>query len=811
MRMRSTYYRVAADYHQRGMSLLQVMLIIVLIGTIIATGFQLLRAGKQPQHAVDAHQVTQWADQAVAAFAAAHSRLPCPAAEPAGREDCTSGVTRGYLPIGSIDSFFDENARSLIGLSGKGAPPGALLYAIGQPQTQAGEVLDLSRAGGWFQPLTYVDDRYEVRKNYERDAKLIDYDAVNGLDFCMALARLAIQPLSNSRLHVTRGSSTKNIAYAVGVAGLSTGAAEALAPASAQNQIVLTGQASTAPDDSFGHVRTRTLEDLGQSLGCTLFSKQTLASARTSFADAVPLVSLDLAADALDLNEQVEQTEADTLSSADENLSSAQMAMLMAVISTGMAARTIDTAAAKIGEDSILLSLHSLRCIVSLGVECWRVPITSAALGLDIAALASAGAAFAATAIEAGFTGKALADANAVQRMAEAAAKPPIFDLSEAIKQAYDAIYGVCNGTGATQECEINGTQQNLKAAEDTLKSAQGKASLFQTQYLTPWTEPHLLERIVGCTSTSTSPYCRNAKNQLVDQISRAQNLVIQTIALDELKGELKGLQDKRSQIDEMLKPAGEFSKQTNASCAGTSEQDARICKANRDAQAFAKTCTRNGVLHQYNGQPYEQIPLCYLRIDEAIADMNKKIAAQQQIYRQELNAANAVGATRDMSATWIPEVRDENNVLVTAGYFRADSPYQFRYPSDWTHCSAGDDKISGCIGPYAFLSWWRYGDYLPLVRTNTNQKWFSYGDAYRTFLTLEADAKAAEKAVAEAKIADDKAKEAYATLSAAATDDGTGNNTELWIGPHAILKAMDDRGSVGPDRSGVNQAEINP
>lgn len=813
--------------YQKGISLLQVMLMIVLIGAITATGFQILNSRKSPSQAVNSDQAMAWADQAVASFAAANSRLPCPASTPKGAEDCSAVNSRGYLPVTTIDSFFDESARSLIGASAKGVQSGPILYAVSQTQMQGSEPVTLLTAGSWYQPLTYDDDVYKDRQEYEREGDTLAYNAINGLDFCMALARLSVQPFNNARLNISRGSETRNIAYAVGIAGLSEGAAQTLKPDSNGNQILLEGQREALFDNDHGQVRVRTLASLGQSVGCELFAKQRLAGPRPEFADSVPVAVMDLAADALDLNEQVEATEAETLSSANENLSSAKTAMLLASISTVMAGVSTVTSYGKTGEDSILLSLHSLRCIVTLGAECWRVPITSTALGLDIAALVAAGAAFVATATEAGLTGKALADAQTVQQMAESAAKPATFDMTEALEQARQAIYGDCSERDEEGKCHLIGTEENLENARDTYAAATRKKQSFYDQYLLPWSEAQLLNRINRCqpslpdTIRRSATDCNTSRLALSNKLQLSRKLMDELIILDNLKGELRGYQDKRKQIDDMLKPSGPFADSTADYC-GTDEEKSnpRRCAANRESVTFARTCVRNGVEHQYNGTGNEFVPLCYARIDEAIADVKLKITQQEGRYRTALAAATRQGVGIEAARLWVPEVLDADGNVIKAGYYTSSSPSDYRYPSGWTYCSAGkkdiddpkspENRIEGCTELTVLWSWWKSGDHLPLVRTS-NDKWFSYGDAYRASLGIAAEEDAARKAAEQAKTADDQAKEAYALLKSVVTSAGKGSNVELWIGPHEILKAMDDRGSVGPDRNGLLQSGAKP
>ena len=804
------------------MSLLQVMLMIVLIGAITATGFQLLQAKRNPRHAVSQEQLLVWADQAVAAFAAAHSRLPCPADSAEGRENCTSGAARGYLPIATLDTFFDENARSQIGASGPGGLASPLRYAIAQPQSHNAESINLGAASNWYRPLSYdaTGKDYADRDAYEKGDDEIEYDAINGLDLCMALSRLSPLALDSGNLHATRNAMAANIAYAVAIDALDDGLADAIAATSAQNQL---GLSDGQPVEGGNHdrIRVRTRQSLAQAVGCDLLPTTQLASARPMFADSIPVAALDLAADGVDLDEQVKETQDATVGNAEENTKAAERATAMSAIATVLAGADVGVAGLELAESITMMAKNAFLCAITFGLECWRLPPSGIAIGFNGGALGTSIAALVDAGISLGLTTRAQVKAQEVEAMATAAAEPKEFNIHEAVAQAYIAAEGKCDlvGDAVTCECinvdgeevcDVKGMRQAWEQARDDAADATARATRFYNAHMRVWSEAELPNRIRGYSDMSASNKATHL-NTLRYQLQTANNLVDQLILLDDLKGQLNNYNEQLKLLNDITNDASEFGKLTALACAGNKDEDKFRCKSNLQTREFANTCQRDGTRFGYDASRPNEVPLCYAALRAAIAAITPQIAEQQIRYDRALADANASGATRNVSSSWIPPTYDSDGNELTSGYYVTASPYTFCYPNDWSYCKLDGERIDGCSEFSVYWNYWRSGDYLPLVRTNAGQKWLSYGDAYRAYKELKAAQTEALEAEREAAAAYAEAVRLYEELSKIAKAIGSGENIELWIGPHDILKSMDDRGATGPDRNANLRSEAMP
>jgi hypothetical protein len=818
---------------QAGISLLQVMLMIVLIGAITATGFQILQSRKSPGEALSREQALVIADNAVAAFAAANSRLPCPSPAPGGKEDCTKGK-RGYLPVSTLVKYFDNTIHSKIGASGIGPLTGSMVYALGgdgsvKRETEAVSV-NLAATENLFIPLSYnsEDSKYVVRHSYAKGSKDNSYDAVNGLDFCLALSHLSLLPTNTTHLNAKRKSHAVNIAYAVAIDGISDGDGDEIkSPSSIKNEIAL---ASEIPaEGAYGdYLRVRTRESLAQAVGCPLFANTTLADARSEFADTLPIASLDLGSDAVDLDEQVKATQEATAGNAQQNREAAERAVAMSTIATVLAGADVAVAGLELAESISWMAKNVFLCAITFGLECWRLAPSGAAIGFNGGSLGTSIGALAGAGISLGLTSDALVQAQSVEATASAAAEPKEFNILEAIENARISAEGDdCTTHLGVETCKKPGLKQALAEAKNNAKNAKDAKDNFYQTRMQPWSDAQLPNRISGYSSLSAAGKVTEL-DRLRRQISSAQNLTNEIIKLDELEGRKKAYAEQIKTIDGIVSSSSDFGKLTSEVCASADSSDKARCSSNRQIIEFATTCQRNGELYTYDSSKPDNVPMCYAAVREAQNSINPLVEAQKRRRDSALAIANAEGATKNVSSTWVPAVYDTEGKLVTAGYYRSTQHYRFRYPSDWDFCKLGtttfvdidkkdgindieDKPISGCSRFSVYWNYWNQGDYLPLVRTNNNQKWLSYGDIYRTHQELTTQHTLAMNAETDAETAYANALQTYRELLAISTNPGSGNNVELWIGPHDILKAMDDRGAVGSDRKTPDDTEGKP
>src|SRR5690606_26081091 len=115
----------------------------------------------------------RWADEALAAFAIANARLPCPADTVYGEENCSSGRAKGWLP-----------ARTLLGASGNGMPLGPVAYMVYRGDDT--NHLDLAATDNVYQPPLIDGSAREIitkdEDGNETSRRL--FAAINGLDLC---------------------------------------------------------------------------------------------------------------------------------------------------------------------------------------------------------------------------------------------------------------------------------------------------------------------------------------------------------------------------------------------------------------------------------------------------------------------------------------------------------------------------------------------------------------------------------------------------------------------------------------------------
>lgn len=183
--------------HEHGFSLLELAIVLVilgLIGVILVRWYGTVQDDRQRTHV---RSLLERSDDALVAFAATFNRLPCPATDDKGLEDCSSPAN-GFLPwktIGLPDARAGQFAY------------GVLRYANpAQRQLDA----DLTVVADRNRPLYMLAGNVTVAKALGN---------INGLDFCHALRVAMRLPLDTRFIHsqAADASSTasRNVAYAI--------------------------------------------------------------------------------------------------------------------------------------------------------------------------------------------------------------------------------------------------------------------------------------------------------------------------------------------------------------------------------------------------------------------------------------------------------------------------------------------------------------------------------------------------------------------------------------------------------------------
>lgn len=190
--MMSARYQLDAARRQGGLSLLELIVLLTLVSGLAVVTVRLLldRPGEMAEVSLT---TLQRADQALLGFLASEHRLPCPDTNGDGFENCDGGVAKGMLPYRSL-GFYGA-------LIGPDAP--RLQYMAYRDGSDQG-ALDLARASMRYQPEDWAGVSY-------------DYDAVNGLDFCVAAAAAATQGFRSDRAHVA--GAGQNVVYGLAAPG----------------------------------------------------------------------------------------------------------------------------------------------------------------------------------------------------------------------------------------------------------------------------------------------------------------------------------------------------------------------------------------------------------------------------------------------------------------------------------------------------------------------------------------------------------------------------------------------------------------
>lgn len=432
---------------QSGIGLVQVMLVLLLVAATLGAGAILLQSKKAPSQALTQEQDLRWADEAIVAFAAAHSRLPCPATLPNQPENCSTGHDKGWLPW-----------RSLVGASGNGPQVGPMAYMVYRGDT--GNQLDLAAIGNAYQPagldgknreiVVATDDKGEPTETREMGS-------INGLDLCRTLALATDATPSATLANVqARSGLPVNVAYGIAAAGPQVGTTGRLD----DNNANTAAKGLEAPwrewDSGYDdRVRIRTFDTVGQMLGCRMQSDHTAAaaSAPVPFAmaavtDSLPtydvsLASMDMLAAAVTMHDTLAALQDNNVGNTNASVVAAGFAQAVAIAAVVLSAGQITDAISTMVTEAVDLVRAIATCIASLGATCWEVPIK--ATGLAVATVGGVVAQAVALGIKIGAlvpTAEALAMTIDARDRAKKAAEEKPADLKSTIKQMACDLYG---------------------------------------------------------------------------------------------------------------------------------------------------------------------------------------------------------------------------------------------------------------------------------------------------------------------------------------------------------------------------------
>ncbi|WP_162404812.1 hypothetical protein [Pseudoxanthomonas jiangsuensis] len=438
----------ACPPRQSGIGLVQVMLILLLVAATLGAAAVLLQSRTEPTQAVTQEQSLRWADEAITAFAAANSRLPCPAQVANGYEDCDPDHARGWLPW-----------RSLVGATGNGPQVGPMAYMV--YRGDADNHLDLAATGNAYQPAGLDGNSREivVTKGTGTDPDVTrEFAAINGLDLCRTLA-LAIDASPDADLSSVQARTglPVNVAYGIAAAGPRAGSASRLDDGNATGNLEAPWREwSSGYDD---RVRIRSFDAVGQMLGCRQLAIGTgntsAAAAAAPFAAAaastvagtsgydVSLAAMDMLAAAVTMHDTLASLQENNVGNTNASVTAAAFAQAVSIAAIVLAAGQVTDAVSTMVTAATSLVRAVATCIASLGATCAEVPLKATALGLSIGSVATNAVALGLKAGALIPTAMALAETiDARDRAAKAAEEKPA-DLKSAIDEMACKLYGI--------------------------------------------------------------------------------------------------------------------------------------------------------------------------------------------------------------------------------------------------------------------------------------------------------------------------------------------------------------------------------
>lgn len=185
----------STDTRQRGFSLLELAVVLVVLGLVTLLVVQFLGTASRERHEVASRDLLTRADDALLAYAMVNSRLPCPASNGNGNEDCNSHQI-GQLPYKTL-GLPDANARRI-------------RYGVLRRPALRKTDADLTRRLDRHDPLQVIAGETAIE---------MPLGQVNGLDLCWAIRTAGVLPMDTQYLHVARATQPdhieSHIAYAV--------------------------------------------------------------------------------------------------------------------------------------------------------------------------------------------------------------------------------------------------------------------------------------------------------------------------------------------------------------------------------------------------------------------------------------------------------------------------------------------------------------------------------------------------------------------------------------------------------------------
>lgn len=414
---------------ERGFGLVQALVLLLLVASALGAGLVLLQSRRGVEQTRTQEDSLRWAQQAVTAFAAANSRLPCPAPTLDGDEDCSPGMEEGWLPL-----------RTLAGASGTAPGIGPVRYVVYRGEAE--DHLDLTQPLNAYLPLDLKGEPRTYEKEVEADDGTTSteesvYEAVNGLDFCQALGLASVNAAAGLAGTSDRSGLPLNIAYGLAAAGPNAGPGGRFDDANAGGNLLESPwRASDSGYDD--RVRVQTFAEVAHAVGCRLVADATYNTTPYNVATA----SVDALAAAVTLHDSVGDLQENNIGNAEAAVRDAGFAQAMAAAQVLLAAGHIaDTVSSNVLAVTELIRAIGT-CIASLGTTCWEVPIKASAIAMEVASIISYGTALGVNIATVTLAAVALNKAIEVRERAQNAVIEPATDVEEAAEKVCVAAHG---------------------------------------------------------------------------------------------------------------------------------------------------------------------------------------------------------------------------------------------------------------------------------------------------------------------------------------------------------------------------------
>lgn len=350
---------------QRGLGMLEAMLLLLVVGGALVAGAIALKTRQASIAAEDEVAALAQADRFLASFVAAYNRLPCPATGDDGVENCASGVQKGKLPYRTL------------GLEGSMAAAG--VGRLGYEAQRS--AVDLAQAAGGnndFEPIAFGGDTYNARRALGNRGTTAD--------FCQTLASGAALPVQDAHARVGPTAGGYPVAYALAHPGRQDADGDGRlfdglnAGASAAMELPGAGSTLGSYDD---RVVARTYAGLARMLDCERL-----------------MASLDVMSLATEVVEEVTSQRTWGVVTASLITAVNGVKAIVSGVKIAVAAGNIGTASGYMATASGLLATAIATCVVLVG--CAEIPHAAASV-------AAAGVAIAASAVAIGLNAAALA------------------------------------------------------------------------------------------------------------------------------------------------------------------------------------------------------------------------------------------------------------------------------------------------------------------------------------------------------------------------------------------------------------------